>query len=298
MTHIEEESRFEVIFGAIRRFHSSDAIRSLLKNVAYFGLYTLILVVIESNFYPIKVNIDTILISLLGTLLSLLLVFRTNTAYDRFWEGRKLWGGLINNSRSFAMMVGAMLPAEDVENRRFFAKYLPAFAFGLKNHLRDTAHYEEFEGMDEAFVTRLRNVLHVPNAIASELFSRLEMLYRTDVLTGHDLRNIKPQHDAFVDITGACERIKRTPIPYSYGFYIKLFITVYLGMIPLLLMDKYSYYTIPAVMFAAYALMGLEAIASEIEEPFGLDTNDLPLDQMARTIYLNVHEILNVEMKS
>jgi putative membrane protein len=131
--------------------------------------------------------------------------------------------------------------------------------------------------------------------VANTLFKRAEELAREKKIS--DIRNIKPHHDAMIDILGACERIKRTPIPHSYGFYIKIFISLYVCLLPFLLVDKYGYYTIPAIMFAAYALMGIEMIAGEIEEPFGLDSNDLPLDAMARTIYLNVHEILGVEIK-
>lgn len=285
------------VFRNIKRFHSSDAIKVLLRRVLLFGVYTAILVFVVSNFFPISVKIDTILLSLLGTLLSLLLVFRTNTAYDRFWEGRKAWGALVNNSRSFAMAVSGVLDADDIANRTFFANYISAYAHSLKGHLRDDIHFVELEGLQHDEIERLKTLMHVPNAIATELFRQMEALRKEGVFTNEHLQMIKPHHDVFVDVAGICERIKRTPIPFSYGFYIKLFISMYVCLLPFLLMDKYGYYTIPSIMFAAYALMGMEMIAGEIEEPFGLDSNDLPLDAMARTIYLNVHEILGVEIK-
>ncbi|MCU0424047.1 MAG: hypothetical protein MUF71_00340 [Candidatus Kapabacteria bacterium] len=289
-------SNIAEVFRAFIRFHTTDAIKILLKRVVLFGLYTGVLVFVLQNYFPVSLKIDTILLSLLGTLLSLLLVFRTNTAYDRFWEGRKAWGSLINNSRSFAMIVHGILERDDAENRTFFAKYIAAYAHALKGHLRDKVHYEELEGLDPALLERLPSVMHIPNIIGAELFARVEMLRKQKLIADPHLRSVKPHHDALIDIAGVCERIKRTPIPFSYGFYIKLFITVYVCLLPFLLLDKYGYYTIPAIMFAAYALMGIEMIAREIEEPFGLDANDLPLDSMARTIYLNVHEILGVHI--
>lgn len=285
------------VVRSFKEFHTSEAIKILLRRVVFFGIYTGILVFVVGNFFPISVRIDTILLSLLGTLLSLLLVFRTNTAYDRFWEGRKAWGSLVNNSRSFAMIMHGILEKDDIENRTFFAKYISAYAHALKGHLRDNIHFEELEGLDGKVLERLQNAMHIPNIIGAELFARIEQLRKQKLIADPHLRSVKPHHDAFIDIAGVCERIKRTPIPFSYGFYIKLFITIYVCVLPFLLMDKYGYYTIPSIMFAAYALMGIEMIAGEIEEPFGLDSNDLPLDAMARTIYLNVHEILGVEIK-
>ena len=281
---------------AILRFHKSEAIQNLLKRMVWVALYTGILCYAEINYLNLNVKIDTIFISLLGTLLSLLLVFRTNTAYDRFWEGRKLWGSLINQSRSFAMTVHALLPPNADVEREYLARRLSGFAFALKGHLRDNVIFQELFGFEEAALQRFKRKLHVPNAIANDLLSYLFNLVRTGIVSEVNMRNIKAHHDALVDITGACERIKRTPIPHSYGFFIRLFIVVYVGILPFLLIDKYAYYTIPAVIMSAYALMGIEMIAREIEEPFGLDANDLPLDQMSKTIRLNVHEILEVDL--
>jgi putative membrane protein len=281
---------------SIARFHKSEAIKQLLWRMLWVGVYTGVLAFFQLNFMKLEVKIDTIFISLLGTLLSLLLVFRTNTAYDRFWEGRKQWGSLINQSRSFAMTVNAMLPKSEDGEREYFAQNLSSFAFALKGHLRDNIIWHELYAFSDEQKEILKKKLHVPNAIASDLLTHLFDLSRAGVVSELSLRNVKAQHDALVDITGACERIKRTPIPHSYGFYIQLFILAYVGMLPFLLIDKYGYYTILAVMMAAYALMGIEMIASEIEEPFGLDANDLPLDQMSQTIRLNVHEILGVDL--
>jgi putative membrane protein len=281
---------------SVIRFHKSEAIKKLLRRMMWVGVYTAALAFVQLNFMTLEVKIDTIFISLLGTLLSLLLVFRTNTAYDRFWEGRKQWGSLVNQSRSFAMIMHALLPKDAESERVYFAKYLSGFAFSLKGHLRDNVIWQELFGFSEEAKEMLQKKLHVPNTIASDIIVRIFDLVRSGVISESSVRNVKAHHDALVDITGACERIKRTPIPHSYGFYIQLFILAYIGILPFLLIDKYAYYTIPAVMMAAYALMGIEMIANEIEEPFGLDANDLPLDQMSQTIRLNVHEILGVDL--
>lgn len=283
------------MLDSVRRFHRSQTIRSLMVRLLWFGCYTLVLVFVQQTLMHLQVKIDTIFLTLLGTLLSLLLVFRTNTAYDRFWEGRKQWGLLVNNTRSFAMSLNAVLPRDDDDNRRYFARYLAAFAFALKGHLRDEVRFHELEDVSDDDMAVFRSVNHVPNQVATRLLERVQNLCTAGVISSFDVVNMKPHHHTLVDATGACERIKRTPLPYSYNFYIKLFISAYLCILPFMLIDKYGYYTIVAEMLVTYALMGIEMIACEIEEPFGYDANDLPLDQMALTIKMNVHEILGIE---
>ncbi|HEX2606834.1 MAG TPA: bestrophin family ion channel, partial [Flavisolibacter sp.] len=97
---------------------------------------------------------------------------------------------------------------------------------------------------------------------------------------------------AFLDICGACERIRNTPIPYSYSEFIKKFIVLYVITLPLGLVFSLEYYVIPVVVFIFYVLGSLELIAEEIEEPFGKDTNDLPLQRMCENIKRNAEEIL------
>ena len=288
------EQHNETFFSTLLDFHTRGTMALLLKRIAWFGLYTLVLLIVEAKYHWIPLRSDIIFASLMGTMLSLLLVFRTNTAYDRFWEGRKAWGSLVIHTRIFATMLHAMLPRADKENRTFFAQHISAYTFATKNHLRDSFLPEELSDLESASVERLQSAQHVPNAIGKAIFERMQMLFRSGIFRGEDMRNMKPQYDVLLDTTGVCERIKFTPIPPSYGTYIRVFIFVYLVILPFLLIEKYELYTIPAEMFAGYILMGLEMIAEEIEEPFGLDANDLPLDSISRTIQANVFEILEV----
>lgn len=284
----------KTFFGSLLDFHTSRAMSLLVRRIVWFGLYTLVLLIVEAKFHWIPLRSDIIFASLLGTMLSLLLVFRTNTAYDRFWEGRKSWGSLVIHTRIFAAMLHGILSHADKDNRVFFARYIAAYTFATKNHLRDTFLPSELQDLDTSTIEQLQTVRHVPNAIGKAIFARMQMLFRSGVFRGEDMRNLKPQFDVLLDTTGVCERIKFTPIPPSYGTYIRVFIFVYLVILPFLLIEKYELYTIPAEMFAGYILMGLEMIAEEIEEPFGLDSNDLPLDAISTTIRSNVFEILEV----
>ena len=280
---------------ALAHFHTSFTIRQLLRRVVLVGFYGALITVVELHFFDFKFHIDGTFFSLLGILLSLLLVFRTNTAYDRFYEGRIQWGQLVNHSRNLAVMLDALIPDDDTANRRFFARTIANFALALKGNLRTGIDFAELEETDDGKPDELRRYGHVPSRISALLLRRIQEMHRLKLISDPDLINLKPHHQALLDVAGACERIRKTPIPFSYSFFIKLFITVYLLVFPFVITEAYQYLAIPAMVLAAYALMGVQMIADEIEEPFGLDCNDLPLGLIARNIRLSVHEILGVE---
>ncbi|QIP16324.1 hypothetical protein G8759_28645 [Spirosoma aureum] len=279
---------------AIKHFHTSYVIQVLLRRVAYVGGYGVVVTLVDQYVVNVEVPIDGIFFSLLGILLSLLLVFRTNTAYDRFWEGRRQWGALVNTSRNLAVLLDSLLPDSDKINRLFFARTLSNFALVLKGHLRTGVDMGELAKTDDQDPDALKQYAHIPSRIAALLMRRFQVLKQQGIVSDVDLITVRLYHQALLDITGSCERIRKTPIPFSYSFFIKLFISLYLLLLPLVLVDKYEYYIIVATILAAYALLGVEMIGDEIEDPFGLDCNDLPLNQIAQTIQRNMHEILAV----
>ena len=222
----------------------------------------------------------------------MLLVFRTNTAYDRWWEGRKLWGALVNNSRNLAVKMNAILPRANVKDRSFFMKLIPMFAVALQQHLQaektrlelDTEPHPEIPDFDQS--------KHVPNQIASLMFTKVNLLYKEGSITGDQLITLNAELQSFLDICGACERIKNTPIPYSYSVFIKKFIFVYTLTLPIGLVFTLHYLLIPVVALVFYVLASLEMIAEEIEDPFGNDENDLPMKKIGENIRRNVEDIL------
>ena len=229
---------------------------------------------------------------LLGVVLGLFLVFRTNTAYDRWWEGRRLWGGMVNSTRTLAMKINAAISAENHEDRDWFAKMIPNFVFAMKENLRTGVQLAEMDPPDENFVNDLKKFKHKPNRIAALMHRRINDMYRAGTITGDQLINMDKELKDFLDNLGACERIKNTPIPYSYMMYIKKFIFIYIITLPFGFLSTSGYLTIPIVVLISFVLLSIELIAEEIEDPFGRDINDLPLDEMAGKIKENVKEIL------
>ena len=134
-------------FTFIFRFHKSDTLRKLFPLMIGIAIYCALIVYLEREYFKLPpdsyVKNIPMMHVLLGGAISLLLVFRTNSAYDRWWEGRKLWGDLTNNSRNLAIKLNALLAIDDKTNRDFFRKLIPAYAFALKNHL--LSHWTVFE---------------------------------------------------------------------------------------------------------------------------------------------------------
>ena len=265
----------------------------IIRSVGGIGLYALI-VYLLFRFTPIGdyFFMNTGIFSLLGVILSIFLVFRTNTAYDRWWEARKQWGALVNNTRNFAIYVHSMFPMGDEDVRRYFAKGISNFCLALVEHLRDGTKLDKLIYLTDEDRAEYETKGHIPNHIALELFERLAAAHRQGELNEGDYINIKAQHQSLLDILGACERIKKTPIPFSYAVYLKIFITAYGVLLPFALIPTYGYMAIPFTMFIFFALLGVELLGEEIEDPFGLDCNDLPTGDIAHTIKVNVFEIL------
>jgi len=275
----------------IFKFHKSDTFRQLFPMMIFIGIYTGIIGYLEIEYWKLSQDDHlkniTIMHGMLGFVISLLLAYRTNTAYDRWWEGRKLWGSLVNNSRNLAIKLSAIL--QDEKDRNFFKKMIPNFAAILGNHLRDEETAKMlFEGLD----LEIDHHKHRPNQIAKLLFNKIYDLHQLGKISGDQLIIINAELQSFTDVCGACERIKNTPIPYSYSAFIKKFIFIYVMTLPFGYVFSLGYYTIPVVIFIFYVLASLELIAEEIEDPFGNDSNDLPTAKIASNIKKHVEELL------
>jgi ion channel-forming bestrophin family protein len=280
----------------IFRLHKSDTFIKLLPMLFVIAAYSGIIAFCEIEFWKWtehnKAKNIVVMHSLLGFVISLLLVFRTNTAYDRWWEGRKLWGALVNNSRNLALKLSGILPKNDTQSRVFFKTFIPQYAIVLKNHLRSEATRLELDEALHPELAELDHDKHLPNQLAALLFKKVNTLYEAGKIKGDQLIILNNELLSFTDICGACERIKNTPIPFSYSAFIKKFIFFYVMTLPWGYVFSLGYLVIPVVCFIFYVLASLELIAEEIEDPFGTDSNDLPMDKIAINIQKHVAELL------
>jgi putative membrane protein len=275
----------------IFKFHKSDTFRQLFPMMIFIGIYSGIIGYLEMEYWKLSddshVKNITIMHGMLGFVISLLLAYRTNTAYDRWWEGRKLWGSLVNNSRNLAIKLSAIL--KDENDRNYFKRMIPGFASVLQKHLSNEETSQMlFEGLD----LEIDHHKHRPNQVARMIFHKINDLHKSGKISGEQLIILNSELQSFTDVCGACERIKNTPIPYSYSAFIKKFIFFYVMTLPFGYVFSLGYYTIPVVIFIFYVLASLELIAEEIEDPFGGDANDLPTAKIASNIKKHVEELL------
>ncbi len=161
----------------------------------------------------------------------------------------------------------------------------------LKNHLRKSYRPSEIEENAAFHRDQLDLKGHIPLQISSLLFNRVLALQKQGVLLPEHLLALNPELDALMNICGACERIKNTPIPFSYSSFLKKFIFTYCVSMPLGYIFSLHYLVIPFVVFVFYILGSLEVIAEEIEDPFGTDANDLPTDTISKNIKISVNQV-------
>jgi putative membrane protein len=276
--------------------HRSDTFRKLVPLLLLVGLITAAIGYWEVRYLKLGkesyVSNLPVMHSLLGFAISMLLVFRTNTAYDRWWEGRKLWGQLVNVSRNTAVKIAVYAAPDDTSTRSYFARLITQFAEELKEHLRSEKTRLELDARPHPEIPDLDRSKHVPAQVVLLMQQRAMRMHREGIMNGEQLIALNADLTQFLDICGACERIRNTPIPYSYSSFLKKFIVVYVITLPFGFVFTLGYIAIPVVMFIFYVLASLELIAEEVEEPFGRDANDLPMDRLCVMIGKNVAEVL------
>ncbi len=293
MIEYNPKSWVSLIFDVYSRY----VIKSLFPLLAFMIVYSTTLTFVLVDIFEIHTFFEGAIVfhSLLGVVLGLFLVLRTNTAYDRWWEGRKLWGQLVNDTRSLSMKVNAYFPEKSREDRSFFEHMIPSFVYAMKEHLRNGSKMEELEFLNDQDEKKVKESDHKPNMISSMMYQRINNLFKKGELTGEQLIIFDKEIKGFTDIVGACERIKTTPIPYSYSMYIKKFLFIYTMTLPLAFVVEFGYWTVVLVVLIFYILVSIELIAEEIEDPFGRDINDLPVERISMNIKRNVKEIIQVD---
>ena len=278
--------------------HKSDTLKILFPTMILMAVYSYGIQYLEIEYLHLtsksKVSNVGMIHSLLGFVLSLLLVFRTNTAYDRWWEGRKLWGKLVNDTRNFAVKINTLL-SDDRDSANQIARYLKYFPHFLAKHLSEESTRLALDEDYSEIEKSLKH--HGPTDLVILLTHKLHQLKKEGKISDVEMLYLDTQVSGFLDVCGGCERIKNTPIPYSYSSFIKKFIILYVLALPIAYVINLGLFMIPLTVFVYYVLMSLELIAEEIEDPFNNDENDIPMEAIAQNIERNVHQIMGAKIK-
>jgi len=249
----------------------------------------------ETYGYNTRINLSAI--SLVGLALGIFLGFRNNTSYDRFWEGRKLWGALVNTSRGWARDVSTFSDKEKTASSAAEVKTQVyrgiAFVHSLRLALRgqkETTELESFLSSEE--IAEVSNKLNRPDSILLLMARGNQRALARGDITDYRFVKLSERLKELNDIQGGCERILNTPIPHSYTILIHRIVAIYVLALPFALAETLHALTPVVVLMVAYTFLGLDAVGDEIEDPFGEDLNDLPLSTLSRMIEINMRQTL------
>ncbi|MEA5553667.1 bestrophin family ion channel [Anabaena cylindrica UHCC 0172] len=230
--------------------------------------------------------------------LGLLLVFRTNTAYERFWEGRKIWGSIVNTVRNLARQIWVSvdeISAEDQDHKIDTLNLLVAFAVATKLHLRSESINSELEElMPNSRYIKLKLMNNPPLEIAFWISDYLQQQYNRNCLNSYQLESLQQLLNILVNNLGSCERILKTPIPLAYAIHLKQLLLLYCLLLPFQIVENLGWWTGVISALVSFTLLGIEAIGLEIENPFGYDANDLPLDNICTTMKRNIDDLISL----
>jgi len=275
----------------------------LLPRLFLLFLFSFLIVYYKTFLLEYNLHINPAIFTLFGIALAIFLGFRNNVSYDRFWEGRKLWGALLNDTRSLARQSITLLNTKEnkLESQKFI-NLLIAFVYALKHQLRNTDSTEDLNRLlSSDFEEQLKDAHFKPIIILRELGLWVKKAKEEGKIDGMAQLAFEENLNKLSDIVGGCERIASTPIPYTYSVLLHRTVYIYCFILPFGFVETLGWITPFAIVFIAYTFVALEAIADELEEPFGVQPNDLALDAMSLMIentLLELNDQKTIEKKT
>jgi putative membrane protein len=232
--------------------------------------------------------------TLLGLVLSIFLSFRNNACFDRWWEGRKLWGQLIYESRSLARLCSTLLAEQPARADRI-CRLAIAFAHALAARLRgQDAALAGLAWVAEADRDRYARRQNVPDQLLAMIGAEATAALHAGEIDTILFTQFETRLHALSSIQAGCERILLTPLPFAYTLLLHRCAWMFCVLLPFGLASSLGWATPVVSAVLAYAFFGLDQLGEEMEEPFGLEPNDLPLDAMVRTIEIDLLDSLGV----
>lgn len=274
-----------------------SVILAVLPRSVFCGAFGLAITALHVYNFPVSLPFLASLIP--NIVLGLLLVFRTNTAYDRYWEGRKCWGKIINSVRNLARQIWIAVEekeAVDRDEKLAVLRLLVAFAVATRSHLRQEPISHELKQLVSSHqYDTLKAMNNPPLQVAFWIGDYLQLQQQHDRLNVHQLISMHQLLDSLVDQLGSCERILKTPIPLAYAIHLKQLLLLYCLSLPFQMVGELVWWTCPVVILISFTLFGIEEIGIEIENPFGRDPNDLPLEAICDTMLRNIADLTSLK---
>jgi putative membrane protein len=245
-------------------------------------------------------DVPPIIPTLLGTALAFFIGFNNNQAYDRWWEARKIWGALVNDSRSWTrQLMYYTQPSEQLSitelegfRRTLVLRHL-AFVYALKESLRASAAKVYRDFLSEEDISAIELETNLPNALLSLQSRDIEELYRRGAIDGYKFLEFNRMITNFCDEMGQSERIRNTIFPTTYSYYSRFFIWIFIICITLVTSDLINLWAIGAGTLIGYVFLTIHTIGQALLNPFDYIPTGIPLDQISRTIEINLLEAIH-----
>ena len=274
----------------------SSVIPAIIFRVTFCGLFGFLISLLYYFKLPVNWPIESGVIP--SIVLGMLLVFRTNTAYERFWQGRQLWGIIINTVRNFSRQIWVSVEENEPSDRQekeTIMRLLVAFAIAGKLLLRGQQINHELEGyMPLEWYEKLKKMNHPPIHIAFLISDYLQHQYERGCINSYQLTAMFKLLDRMIEALTGCEGILKTPIPLAYAIHLRQLLLIYCLSLPFQIVNDFHFWTGIVVALISFTVFGIEEIALEIENPFGYDPNDLPLDDICTTMHLNIEDLITL----
>jgi putative membrane protein len=258
----------------------------LLFRLVLLFIMAVAIVVFNGVVFDIKIQLNPAPFTLFGIALAIFLGFKNSTSYDRFWEARKLWGALVFTARSLTRQAQSLSYYEKNSKEIIrFADLIIAFSYTFKHQLRFTDPYQDIEKrLGSALAEQLKPIIYKPVMLLNEMGAWLKKAREEGKLDAVSAANIDINLNELSHILTGCERIANTPIPYTYKVLLHRTVYIYCFLLPFGFVDSLGWMMPLIVTFIAYTFVALEAVADELEDPFGLEPNDLALNSMCHVI--------------
>lgn len=261
----------------------------MVREIAYRLLVCVVIAsavsIIDHYWRPLAINGQPH--ALIAPALSLLLVFRTNAANDRFWEGRRLWGGIVNSTRNLRRKAEAMLPAATVTQ---LVEWSVAFAWSTRHRLVDEKGLGPDSKLPAEDQAAALSAGHTPVYCGRRLTTLITEAKAAGQISDIQQQMLDGEVDELIDHLGGCERIDQTPLPFAYAVHLRRSLVLYCASLPFALVAVFHEWTVLVSLLISYILIGIEEIGTEIEGPFGRRENDLPLDAICTRLAANLRD--------
>ena len=296
----EYDERFKVA-GSVNDFEpptfiqtatavSKSVVRKLIPNILILELWAISVVLIDEFVYAFP-EFSITPTELFGAAIGILIVFRTNAGHDRWWEARKVWGGIVNQCRNYAIASLSYGP-RDLKWREKIIESIAAFPYSVKDNLRDLPYCPSATRILEHEIAAT-NGLHMPSVISMESAVLNEEAHSKHKISELAFFKLEEERSKLIDYTGKCERIKSTPMPLAYAIEVRRILLIFLILAPVTLVGEAGLYTPLVILLAGYPFLALDQIGQDLQSPFALESvSHLPLDNICQMIEKNLAELL------